>query len=150
MTQKKKVLFLCTHNAVRSQMAEGILRTLYGENYEVYSAGTQPTQLHPYAVKVLKEIGIDISHQYAKSIESLKHLSFDYIVTVCESAKEQCPYFPKGSYYLHHSFEDPLQDKTTEEEQLNRFRIIRDAIKQWIEETFNPFNTSIAFDTIKK
>ena len=140
MDSKKKVLFLCTHNAVRSQMAEGILKALYGENYEVYSAGTQPTKLHPYAIEVLKEIGIDISQQYAKSIDALKHLSFDYVVTVCDSAKETCPYFPKAKYYLHHSFTDPSKEVTTPEEQLKKFRATRDAIKQWIVETFKPLS----------
>ena len=90
---KKKVLFICTHNSARSQMAEGILRTLYGDRYEAYSAGTQPTKVNPYAIKVMSEIGIDISNHRSKSAEEFRGKEFDYVVTVCDNVKEACPFF---------------------------------------------------------
>ena len=96
--KKEKVLFLCTHNSVRSQMAEGLLRAYYGDKYEVYSAGTHPTFVHPKAIEVMKEINIDISKQYSKSIEDLPEKYFDYVVTVCNHAREACPFFPGCRY----------------------------------------------------
>ena len=133
---KKKVLFICTHNSARSQMAEGILRMLYGDQYEVYSAGTNPAGVNPYAVKVMKEIGIDITNHRSKSIEEFYGMSFDYVVTVCDSAKEACPFFPGGKTYLHKGFEDPSKCEGAEEEKLRLFRQIRDEIMEWIKKTF--------------
>jgi arsenate reductase len=90
---KKKVLFVCAHNAARSQMAEGLLRSLYGDRYEAYSAGTQPSRINPYAIKVMAEIGIDISTHYSKNIDVFHGIRFDYVVPVCNKAKEECPFF---------------------------------------------------------
>ena len=133
---KKKVLFICTHNSARSQMAEGILRTLYGDRYEAYSAGTQPTKVNPYAIKVMSEIGIDISNHRSKSAEEFRGKEFDYVVTVCDDAKEACPFFPGGKTYLHKGFKDPSEFKGNENEIVAEFQRVRDEIKRWIEETF--------------
>ena len=134
---KQRVLFICTHNSARSQMAEGILKKLYGDSYEVYSAGTQPTSVNPYAIKVMTEIGIDISSYRVKSVEEFLGMNLDYIVTVCDHAKATCPFFPGGVNYLHQGFEDPSQFTGTEAEILAGFRRVRDEIKEWIENTFN-------------
>ena len=132
---KRKVLFLCTHNSARSQMAEGLLNTIYGSRYEAYSAGIQPSKVNPYAVEVMKELGIDISNSRSKSIEEFRDANFDYVVTVCDNAKEACPFFP-GKKILHESFEDPAEFEGNIEETLAVFRKVRDEIKNWIQETF--------------
>ncbi|MGC8972143.1 MAG: arsenate reductase ArsC [bacterium] len=132
---KEKVLFICTHNSCRSQMAEGFLRHLYGDLYESYSAGLEITKVNPYAIKVMEELGIDISRQRSKSIEEFRGMIFDYVVTVCDSAKERCPFFP-GKKVIHKSFEDPAEFIGNEEEKLNVFRRVRDEIKDWIIENF--------------
>mgnify|MGYP000038161510 CR=1 FL=1 len=134
--EKQKVLFICTHNSARSQMAEGILRALYGDRYEAHSAGIQPTKVNPYAIKVMREFGIDISTHCSKSIEEFREKDFDYVVTVCDSAKETCPFFPGGRIHLHKEFNDPSGIKGHENEILTEFRKVRDEIKKWIEETF--------------
>lgn len=137
---KRKVLFICTHNSARSQMAEGLLRALYGDYYEAYSAGTQATRVNPYAIKVMAEIGIDISHQRSKSIEEFRSHKFDYVVTVCDHAKETCPFFPGANFYIHKGFKDPSEAVGDEESILKEFRKVRDEIKMWIEETFGDIN----------
>ena len=131
----KKVLFLCTHNSCRSQMAEGLLNSIYGTRFIAYSAGIKPTNVNPYAIEVMKEIGIDISKHYSKSIEDFKDSNFNFVVTVCDNAKETCPFFP-GKKILHKSFEDPAKINGSIEEILNLFRKIRDEIKTWIVDTF--------------
>jgi arsenate reductase len=133
---KRKVLFICTHNSARSQMAEGLLRTMYGDRYEAYSAGTKPTGVHPLAVRVMAEIGIDISHHRSKSVVEFLGAEFDYVVTVCDRAKESCPFFPGAREYIHVGFDDPAGFSGTEEESLSVFRRVRDEIKKWISETF--------------
>ena len=133
--KKKKVLFLCTHNSCRSQMAEGLLNSIYGTRFIAYSAGIKPTNVNPYAIEVMKEIGIDISKHYSKSIEDFKDSNFNFVVTVCDNAKETCPFFP-GKKILHKSFEDPAKINGSIEEILNLFRKIRDEIKTWIVDTF--------------
>lgn len=132
---KEKVLFVCTHNSCRSQMAEGFLRYLYGDYYESYSAGLEVTEVNPYAIRVMMEVGIDISKHRSKSIEEFRGMVFDYVVTVCDSAREKCPFFP-GKKIIHKSFEDPAEFIGEEEEKLNVFRRVRDEIKDWIIETF--------------
>ena len=132
---KQKVLFLCTHNSARSQLAEGFLKAFYRDKYESYSAGLQPSKLNPYAVEVMKEIGIDISDHYSKSIEEFKDMKFDIVVTVCDNAKETCPFFP-GKKILHKGFDDPVKTKGSIQDILRVFREIRDQIKEWIKETF--------------
>ena len=140
MSEKKRVLFICTHNSARSQMAEGLLKALYGDKYEVFSAGTHPTRVNPYAIEVMKEIGIDISNHYSKSVNEFLGMKIDYVVTVCDSAKEECPYFPGGKAYIHKSFEDPSSVVGTHEEKLEVFRKVRDEIKKWIEKTLGEDN----------
>lgn len=132
---KRKVLFLCTHNSARSQIAEGLLNTIYGSRYEAHSAGIEPSKVNPYAVEVMKELGIDISNNRSKSIEEFRDTNFDYVVTVCDNAKEACPFFP-GKKILHESFEDPAEFEGNIEETLAVFRKVRDKIKNWIQETF--------------
>jgi len=111
------------------------LRYLYGDYYESYSAGLEVTEINPYAIKVMMELGIDISSHRSKSIEEFRGMVFDYVVTVCNSAREKCPFFP-GKKIIHKSFEDPAEFIGEEEEKLNVFRRVRDEIKDWIIETF--------------
>ena len=133
---KEKVLFICTHNAARSQMAEGLLRALHGDHYDVYSGGTEPSSVSPFAIKVLAEIGIDISDHSSKNIEKFIDMRIDYVVTVCDNAKENCPFFPYGVKYYHISFQDPRAFEGSEDEKLDVFRRVREEIKDWIEKTF--------------
>ena len=133
---KQRVLFICTHNSVRSQMAEGFLRELYGKNFDAYSAGTHPSQVNPCAVEVMKEKNIDLSHHTSKSVDRFREMQFDYVITVCDDARETCPVFPNGKEFLHKRFEDPTQGTGTEEEKLTLFRRVRDEINTWIGETF--------------
>jgi len=128
----KKILFLCTHNAARSQMAEGFLNARYPTRYEAYSAGNAPTELHPCAIRVMAEEGIDISAQRSKSVDEFDNVTFDYVVTMCADAAENCPIFPGGVNYLHHPFDNPggLGNCAS-------FRRVRDEIRQWIQATFD-------------
>src|ERR1041385_575638 len=105
MPDKKRVLFLCTGNSARSQMAEGLLRKMAGNSFDVFSAGTHPKGLHPYSVEVMKELGIDISGQTSKDVAIYTGQTFDYVITVCDRAKHQCPIFP-GAEPIHWGFED--------------------------------------------
>jgi len=144
--QKKKVLFLCTHNSARSQMAEGLLRAMYGEEYEAYSAGVAATSVDPRAVLVMKEMGIDISGQHSKTFSEFGDTIFDLAVTVCDRARQACPIcstrlelpssLPKAREVIHRSFEDPAAALGTEEEQLEAFRRVRDEIADWISWSF--------------
>lgn len=128
---KKKILILCTGNSCRSQMAEGLLKS-FDENLEVFSAGTNPSnQVHPKAIVVMKELGIDLSKNYPKKVDQFLADAFDYVVTVCDNAKGTCPvFFGKVKNQLHIGFEDPAEATGTEEEILNEFRRIRDEIKR--------------------
>lgn len=132
---KKRVLFVCTHNSARSQMAEGLLNNIYPERFQAYSAGTIATRVNPFAIKAMKEIGIDISSHRSKSIEEFRGEIFDYVVTVCDHANETCPFFP-GKVHIHKNFIDPSNTKGTEKEVLEAFRKTRDEIKDWIEKFF--------------
>ena len=127
---RKKILILCTGNSCRSQMAEGFLKSFDSE-LEVYSAGTNPSkQVHPKAIQVMKEVGIDLSQNYPKMVDKFLNESFDFVITVCDNAKETCPVFiGKVGKQLHIGFEDPADATGTEEEILNTFRRIRDEIK---------------------
>jgi len=129
--KRKTVLFLCTHNSARSQIAEGLLNTIYGDRYKAYSAGVEKTKVNPYASEVMKEIGIDLSKHYSKSVEDFEDENFDYIVTVCNTAKETCPFFP-GNKIIHKSFEDPSKLDGSVVDILDSFRNIRDEIKEWM------------------
>jgi arsenate reductase (thioredoxin) len=126
-----KILILCTGNSCRSQMAEGFLKS-FGPGLEVYSAGTHPAvTVHPKAVAVMKEAGIDISSASTKNVEQFLNASFDYVITVCDNAKETCPVFSgKVSRRLHFSFEDPAETVGREEEVVAKFRTVRDQIKE--------------------
>ena len=133
---KRKVLFLCTHNSARSQMAEGILRDLYGDRFEVYSAGTEPSRVNPYAIKAMEELGIDISGNKSKSIDCFEGKHMDYVVTVCDNARESCPTFPGAVQTIHRAFTDPSKFRGKDEEILIGFREVRDEIVDWIQEEF--------------
>ena len=133
---RKKVLFICTHNSARSHMAEGLLRKLYGNRYYVRSAGTDPTEVNPLVVKVMAEVAIDISDHQSSSIQDLLDQEWDYIITVCDRANESCPFFPGGKQKIHRGFEDPAAVNGSEEEKIVAFRQVRDEIRRWIEETF--------------
>lgn len=135
MMDKKKILFVCTQNSARSQMAEGLLRALYGNRYEVFSAGTNPFRVNPFAIEAMKLGGIDISNHRSKSIDEFIDMGIDYAVTVCDSAKETCPYFPSAKVLLHHSFSDPAAVTGSDEAILAEFERVRDEIKEWIEES---------------
>ena len=131
---KESVLFICNQNSGRSQMAEALLRMLYGNRYEAYSAGVIPSQVNPYAIKVMEQLGVDMSSHRSKSLDEFKNANFDYVVTVCDVAKETCPYFP-GRQVLHHSFSG-ASSEGSEEEILASFGRVRDEIRTWIEEQF--------------
>src|SRR5215217_3362702 len=129
MTEKKRVLFLCTHNSARSQMAEGLLRNLSGDRFEAFSAGTEATHVRPLAIRAMVEIGVDISGQESETLDRYLQEPFDYVITVCDDANEACPFFPGARERLHWSFEDPSKANGTEEERLAVFRSVRDRIK---------------------
>jgi arsenate reductase len=126
---KQRVLILCTGNSARSQMAEGLLRQMAGGRFEVESAGVAPTQVRPEAMEVMREIGIDISGQRSKSVDEFAGQEFDYVITVCDNANEQCPVFPGRTQRIHWSFEDPALAEGEFDERLQVFRRVRDQIK---------------------
>jgi arsenate reductase len=128
-TRSMRVLFLCTHNSSRSQMAEGLLRVRGGAAYEVCSAGTEPRVVHPLAIKAMREIGIDISDHRAKSLEEFRQQPpMDLVITVCDEAAEACPHFPNARQQVHWGFPDPSRVEGNEEERLAAFRHIRDLL----------------------
>lgn len=133
---KRRVLFLCTHNSARSQMAEGFLRYLAGDRFDVESAGTEETRVNPLAVRVMGEVGVDLSGHRSKTLDRFLDQPWDHVITVCDHANERCPVFPRGAARLHWSFEDPSGATGTEEERLAVFRRIRDEIgtriKSWL------------------
>ena len=132
---KLKILFLCTGNSCRSQMAEGWARALKPEAVEPYSAGTDPHGLNPLAVRVMAEAGVDITTQRSKHVDELKDVPLDYVVTVCDSAHEACPLFPGRTKVVHVGFDDPprlAKAAKTEEEALGHYRRVRDEIRQFI------------------
>ena len=136
MPASQKVLFLCTGNSCRSQMAEGLLRHFYRDRNEAYSAGINPTDLNPYAVRVMHEVGIDISHQRSKSVDEFLNRELDTVITVCDHAKESCPLFPGNVKRLHWGFRDPAEAKGDEESVLSVFRKVRDQIRTSIDNEF--------------
>ncbi|MDO8670635.1 MAG: arsenate reductase ArsC [Dehalococcoidia bacterium] len=129
----KRVLFICTHNSARSQMAEGWLQHLANNLYEAQSAGTEATMVRPLAIRAMAEVGIDISGHESKTVERFLGQPWDYIITVCNQAREACPVFPGGKQRLHWSFPDPSKATGTEEEQLQVYRRVRDTIRERIE-----------------
>jgi arsenate reductase (thioredoxin) len=124
----RRVLFICTHNSARSQMAEGLLRHFGGDRFEVESAGTEETHVRPLAIRAMEEIGIDISGQSSKTLERFVDEPWDDVITVCDQANESCPLFPGGAQRLHWSFEDPSAARGYEEDRLAVFRRVRDEI----------------------
>ncbi len=135
MENKKRVLILCTGNSARSQMAEGLLRQDAGNKFEVESAGVAPSLVRPEAIEVMNEIGIDISSHRSKSIDEFTGQHFDYIITVCDNAKESCPIFHGDAIRIHQSFEDPPPANVGNDEfRLAIFRRVRDEIRQWLRE----------------
>ena len=135
---KPRILFVCTHNSARSQMAEGLLRRLYGDHYDIGSAGTEPSEVSPYAVVVMREISIDISRQTCDSIEAFAEPAPDYVFTLCDSAADSCPHVFAKRKVIHHSFKDPRAVLGTDEEILAVFRLVRDDIREWVLHEFNP------------
>ncbi|MFN7037851.1 MAG: arsenate reductase ArsC, partial [Bellilinea sp.] len=136
---KARVLFLCTGNSARSQMAEALLRKYAADHFEVFSAGLEPKGLNPYTVKVLEEIGVDTSQHYSKTLDSfIGKVHFGYLITVCSKAEENCPIFPGMGMRMHWPFEDPAAFVGSEEETLQKFREIRDQIdarvREWLKE----------------
>lgn len=130
----KRVLILCTGNSARSQMAEGLLRHDAGDRFEAGSAGTKPSSVRPEAIAVMSEIGIDISGHRSKSVDEFAGESFDYVLTVCDSANESCPVYPGHGNRMHHSFEDPAALQGSEAERLAAFRKVRDQIRTYLRE----------------
>ena len=131
---KKNILFLCTGNSCRSQMAEGWAKKYWGHEFNVYSAGTKKHGMNERAIKVMKEVEVDLSTHYSKTIDDLFNVSFDYVVTVCDHAHENCPYFPDGKV-IHEGFQDPpaiTKDMRDEEEILTIYRRVRDEIESFI------------------
>ena len=134
---KPRVLFLCTHNSARSQMAEGLLRSMAGDRFEAGSAGTERTSVNPLAVRAMAELGIDIGHHTSKQYDDVMHLSWDYVITVCDDARERCPIVPGSAKRLHWSFKDPSRATGDEAQRLVEFRGVRDQIRDrlttWLE-----------------
>lgn len=134
--QKLKVLFLCTGNSCRSQMAEGWARHLKGDRIEPYSAGIETHGLNPNAVRVMAEVGVDISGQRSKQVDEVMKIPFDYVVTVCDNAHESCPLFPGRTRVVHVGFDDPprlAKQANTEQEALDHYRRIRDEIRRFVD-----------------
>jgi arsenate reductase (thioredoxin) len=133
---KQRVLILCTGNSARSQMAEGWLRELAGDQFDVFSAGTHPSVVNPLAIAVMAERGVDISGQRSKSVSEFLDQPFDFVITVCDQAAEACPIFPGPAERIHWSFPDPAAVTGTEEDKLNAFRSVRDSLydqlRHWI------------------
>jgi len=133
-TQKRTILFMCTHNSSRSQMAEGLVNHFHRARWEASSAGTSATKVHPYAVMVMKEVGIDISKQVSKDANKMFGKHFDIIATLCSEAEDECPFFIEGDEYVHKSFPDPTEAKGGEDQLIKVFRKTRDDLKAWIDE----------------
>ncbi|HEV8160470.1 MAG TPA: arsenate reductase ArsC [Pyrinomonadaceae bacterium] len=136
MSKKKRILILCTGNSASSQMAEGLLKHICQNEFEIFSAGTKPSIVRSEAIKVLAEIGIDISKNRSKSVDEFANQDIDYVLTVCDNAKENCPYFPAQTKLLHHSFADPAEVEGGEDARLSAFRRVRDQIQEYLSGSF--------------
>ena len=134
---KKKILVLCTGNSCRSQIAEGYLRYFAQEKAEIYSAGIETHGVNPKAIKTMKEDGIDISHHTSNNIDEYRNIDFDFVITVCDNAKENCPYFPTKAKIFHHNFQDPAKATGTEDKVNFAFGKVRDEIKVYCEKFIN-------------
>jgi arsenate reductase len=133
---KKRLLVLCTGNSARSQMGEGLFRAEGGDGYEIFSAGTKPSIVRPEAIAAMKEIGINISNHRSKSVDEFAGQNFDYVVTVCDNARDNCPVFPGGTERIHWSFEDPAAVEGDESERMAAFRRIRNQIHERVKAFF--------------
>jgi arsenate reductase len=138
MADKKRVLILCTGNSARSQMAEGLLRHDAGDGFVVESAGTKPSSVRPEAIAVMKEVGIDITSHLSKHVDEFAGQDFDYVLTVCNNAKESCPVFFGRATRLHHSFNDPAAVEGSEEKRLGAFRRVRDELRSYLKKFPQP------------
>ena len=139
MSDRKRVLILCTGNSARSQMAEGLLREMGGDRFEVHSAGVSPSRVRPEAVEAMREVGVDISGHRSKSADEFTGRQFDYIITVCDNARETCPVFPGHAERIHRSFEDPPAPGAADREATSAiFRRVRDEIRVWLKDEFIP------------
>lgn len=142
MTSKTRVLFICHANAGRSQLAEGLLRHLYGDYYQVRSAGLDPRPINPLTLQVLEEMGVDTSTQEAKSLQKFEGQEFDLVVSLCGGEDEECPIFLTAARFIHQGFPDPrsisVDESLSPEEKLDQFRRVRDQIRDWIEVHFKP------------
>jgi arsenate reductase len=135
----KKVLVLCTGNSCRSQIAEGYLRHFAGSAAQIYSAGIETHGVNPKAIEVMREDGIDISGHTSNNINEYRDIDFDFVITVCDHAKESCPYFPTRAVKFHHNFPDPAKAIGTEEEIKQQFRIVRQMIKDYMQSFVNEY-----------
>jgi len=135
--EKRKILFICTHNATRSQIAEGYMRSKYGDRFDVYSAGLTPAPVNPMTIEVMKEIGIDISGQISKPVDIFFGRDMGTVVTVCDEATKVCPFFPGAKEVINQNFPDPSKFTGSPDEIRSRFRLLRDEITRWIDETFS-------------
>ena len=129
VSSRIRVLFLCTHNSARSQMAEGLLRDAAGDRFDAHSAGTEATHVRPLAIAAMRELGIDISKQTSKMLDPYLQDRFDYVITVCDDANESCPIFPNATHRLHWSLPDPSKATGSETEQLAVYRTVRDDLR---------------------
>ena len=134
MNNKPRILVLCTGNSARSQMAEGLLKAKLGDRFQIDSAGTRPIGVSPEAIEALKEIGIDISASRSKSVDEFAGQEIDFVLTVCDNARENCPYFPARTKLIHHAFEDPFFASGDFEARVAAFRKVRDRIKEFIDD----------------
>jgi arsenate reductase (thioredoxin) len=136
--RKPRVLFICVHNSVRSQIAEGYLKARYSDLFDAASAGSEPRGVHPLAVAVMNEIGIDISGHRSKLVDEFFSAGIDIVVTVCDREHQACPFFPGVQETIHAGFPDPSSSEEPSRGQIIRFREVRDAITSWIDQTFVP------------
>ena len=136
MSERKKILILCTGNSARSQMAEGLLKHICQNEFEIFSAGTKSSIVRPEAIKVLAEISNDISKNRSKSVSEFANQNIDYVLTICDNAKESCPYFPAQTKLIHHSFADPAEIEGDEGTRLSAFRRARAQIQEYLSGSF--------------
>lgn len=133
--RRASILFICSHNAARSQLAEGLMRSMFGDRFDVHSAGVEPLGVHPAVIKVLDEIGIDARGQWSKGVEEYKDWDFDHVVTVCSDASRACPFFP-GKEVIHRPFDDPVITQDPGEDMYSAFRRVRDEIRDFLQGSF--------------
>jgi arsenate reductase (thioredoxin) len=138
MPKRPSVLIICTGNAARSQMAEALLKHMHEDEFDVYSAGTHPWVVRPGAIEAMAEVGIDISGNRSKSVDEFANKKIDFVLTVCDSARAECPSFPARTKQIHHAFEDPVYAEGDFDARREAFRRVRDQIKEYLEDEFVP------------